>query len=249
MQIWCERICKSDTLESLQAIMIEIAKELSYEIILYNIQIANSFEESRFIALGNFPKAWVEQYQKQNYATIDPVLKHCITNETPIYWQDAHDENNPLIKDFFEDATSFYLIDGVSQGLRKSSSEVGMITLASKDFKPKSDKTINAIQLVQPYIHEQVIRLSEEYKEFKKTLLTKRELECLHHMVQGETSIQIAKALFISESTAVFHIKNIIEKLDAKNRTQAVARAVLIGLVNPLDYHASQSHTFYWKDI
>ena len=68
-------------------------------------------------------------------------------------------------------------------------------------------------------------------------------------MAEGKTSAQIAKAMYVSESTAIFHIKNIIEKLDATNRTQAVARAVLIGLVSPKDYHDKQQHSYRWEDV
>src|SRR6185312_5657065 len=42
-----------------------------------------------------------------------------------------------------------------------------------------------------------------------RDLLTRRELDVLEHMVQGETNADIARALVVSEGTVKFHVKNI----------------------------------------
>jgi DNA-binding NarL/FixJ family response regulator len=53
-------------------------------------------------------------------------------------------------------------------------------------------------------------------------LLTKRELEVLAGMAQGNTNAQIAEGLVIAESTVKSHVKNLLRKLGASNRTEAV---------------------------
>lgn len=55
-------------------------------------------------------------------------------------------------------------------------------------------------------------------------LLTAREREVVELMVAGETNGGIARLLVISEATAKSHVKNILRKLRATNRTEAVAR-------------------------
>jgi DNA-binding NarL/FixJ family response regulator len=55
--------------------------------------------------------------------------------------------------------------------------------------------------------------------------LTPREQEVLHHLVEGRTNRQIARALFISEKTASVHVSNIMSKLGAANRAEAAAIA------------------------
>lgn len=54
--------------------------------------------------------------------------------------------------------------------------------------------------------------------------LTPREREVLDLLVDGETNAGIARALFISESTAKAHVKHILRKLGASNRADAVSR-------------------------
>jgi DNA-binding NarL/FixJ family response regulator len=53
-------------------------------------------------------------------------------------------------------------------------------------------------------------------------LLTKREFEVLASMAEGKTNAEIADGLVIAESTVKSHVKNILRKLQAANRTQAV---------------------------
>jgi DNA-binding CsgD family transcriptional regulator len=54
--------------------------------------------------------------------------------------------------------------------------------------------------------------------------ITRREQEVLHLMAAGGTNAQIAERLFVSEGTVKTHVRHIMQKLDASNRTDAVAR-------------------------
>ena len=58
-----------------------------------------------------------------------------------------------------------------------------------------------------------------------------RELEVLQHLVDGLAVGQIARRLFIAESTAKSHVASIYKKLDVDNRAQAVVKAIRLGLV------------------
>jgi two-component system, NarL family, response regulator LiaR len=61
--------------------------------------------------------------------------------------------------------------------------------------------------------------------------LTSRELEILQLMVAGESNPDIATRLFVSRSTVKFHVSNILMKLGAATRTEAVAIALQRRLV------------------
>ncbi|MBN1438686.1 MAG: response regulator transcription factor [Anaerolineales bacterium] len=61
--------------------------------------------------------------------------------------------------------------------------------------------------------------------------LTDRECEVLALMVEGLNNTQIAEKLGVSPSTIKSHVSNILAKLDASSRTEAVALALRHGLV------------------
>ncbi len=61
--------------------------------------------------------------------------------------------------------------------------------------------------------------------------LTQREIETLRLVAEGLSNKAIAQALFVSENTVKYHMKNILQKLGAQNRTEAATYALRAGLL------------------
>jgi LuxR family maltose regulon positive regulatory protein len=61
--------------------------------------------------------------------------------------------------------------------------------------------------------------------------LSKREIQVLQLIAEGLTNREIATKLFLSLNTVKVHTRNIYGKLDAHNRTQAVARGRALGIL------------------
>ena len=70
--------------------------------------------------------------------------------------------------------------------------------------------------------------LAEHYSD---EALTGREIEVLRQIAGGNRNRDIAQKLFITEETVKVHIKHIMEKLGASDRTQAVAIGVRRGII------------------
>jgi DNA-binding NarL/FixJ family response regulator len=62
--------------------------------------------------------------------------------------------------------------------------------------------------------------------------LTTREIEVLSQIAEGNRNRDIGEKLFITEETVKVHIKHIMEKLGASDRTQAVAIAIRRGIIH-----------------
>lgn len=71
-------------------------------------------------------------------------------------------------------------------------------------------------------------RLAEHFSD---ETLTGREIEVLQRVAGGNRNRDIAKELFITEETVKVHVKHIMEKLGASDRTQAVAIGVRRGII------------------
>ena len=88
---------------------------------------------------------------------------------------------------------------------------------------------IRTVQAGRRYLPPEVAaRLSEHYGEDD---LSDRELQVLRLIRDGHRNKQIADQLAIAETTVNFHIRNLVDKLQANDRTHAVTIAVRRGLL------------------
>jgi DNA-binding NarL/FixJ family response regulator len=72
-----------------------------------------------------------------------------------------------------------------------------------------------------------------EYEELLNNYpLTEREREVLECIVSGCTNIEIAEKLYITVGTVKTHVRNILEKLCANDRTEAAVRALRSGIIS-----------------
>jgi DNA-binding NarL/FixJ family response regulator len=76
---------------------------------------------------------------------------------------------------------------------------------------------------------DEVRRLDQPDAE--ERLVTKREEEVLQLIADGCSTTEVAERLYISQKTVKNHLASIYQKLDARDRTQAVLRAVRMGII------------------
>ncbi len=100
-----------------------------------------------------------------------------------------------------------------------------------KDAEP--DELMRAIRMVhngQKYIPPNIG--AKLVNRMSNPELSDRELAVVRLMVAGKSTQEISAALSIAESTVKYHINNILSKLGASDRTQAVLAALKRGIVN-----------------
>lgn len=108
--------------------------------------------------------------------------------------------------------------------------EAGARAYVLKSTPPK--ELVEVIRKVyegkKPISKEIAAHLAEHYGDEG---LTDREIEVLRYVAEGNRNRDIAEKLFISEETVKVHIKHVMEKLGASDRTQAVAIGVRRGFI------------------
>ncbi|MCP3856038.1 MAG: response regulator transcription factor [Actinomycetia bacterium] len=78
---------------------------------------------------------------------------------------------------------------------------------------------------------QEVRRLDQPVHE-EERIITRREEEVLQLIADGCSTPEVAERLYISQKTVKNHLASIYQKLDARDRTQAVLRAVRMGIVS-----------------
>ena len=76
------------------------------------------------------------------------------------------------------------------------------------------------------------VRKWDQPKADEDRVITKREEEVLQLIADGCSTPEVAEKLYISQKTVKNHLASIYQKLDARDRTQAVLLAVRMGIVH-----------------
>jgi DNA-binding NarL/FixJ family response regulator len=93
------------------------------------------------------------------------------------------------------------------------------------------DMACNGDVIISPEFAQALLQESEAVVLSSTSVLSERELEVLRLLADGQSTPEIAQAMFISQKTVKNHLASIYEKIDARDRTQAVVRAVKMGII------------------
>ncbi len=128
-----------------------------------------------------------------------------------------------------EDADLFTAIEAGADGylLKSLGSDEFISSLRALEKGELSITRKTATRLIEGLVR------NPENGNNKDKLITERELELLCLVAGGLTNKAIAQELSISENTVKYHLKKILQKLGAQNRTEAVSSAISLGLIEP----------------
>jgi len=88
----------------------------------------------------------------------------------------------------------------------------------------------NGDRILSPRLAEVMLQEAKRPDEHV-SLLSRREEELLQHIADGLATSEVAETMFISQKTVKNHLASIYDKLQARDRTQAVLMAVKMGIV------------------
>lgn len=124
--------------------------------------------------------------------------------------------------------TTYDTDEEVFRGLR-----AGAASYLLKDVAPETlADTIRAVYIGRRAIAPEIAAKLAEH--VASDMLTARQQEVLQCLSQGKSNMEIANTLYISEGTVKAHIKAILQKLNARDRTQAITIGIKRGLIRSL---------------
>lgn len=124
----------------------------------------------------------------------------------------------------------------VETDLIRKSLKAGAIGYLTKDAT--FDEVLKALQMacdgdviISPEFAHALLDETDDMRAHQVTILSEREMEVLQLLAEGKSTPEIASNMFISQKTVKNHLASIYEKIDARDRTHAVIRAVKMGII------------------
>ena len=180
----------------------------------------------------DYPREWLSIYASEELYKNDPIIRYNFEFFRSHLWAEASAAfpEKPYTE-LMNKASEFGLKYGVAGGVNGAKYDRGSIFSFSSRNNVFREHHKQILEIVTPHIHEALIRVSEGSAR-AVTALSGREKEILKWIREGKTNWEISMILGISERTVKFHVQNIERKLNAVNKTHAIAIALESGLIS-----------------
>lgn len=179
----------------------------------------------------SYPLEWLSLYQTKNFHLRDPIAMENLSNYNLQYWADTY-EKYPVDKEFKDTSCDFNLFNGYAAGTTNQVRTEGCLLSMAGDMAkhPRHDYILNNLL---PHLHVAFSNILQNNKKQKvSSQISRREKEVLDWIQYGKSTWDISVILKISERTVKYHANNIMTKLNAVNRSHAVAIAIRSGLID-----------------
>ncbi|VTU40815.1 Regulatory protein SdiA [Variovorax sp. PBS-H4] len=211
--------------------IISAARGLGFDYCSYGLRFPFPMSNPKVLTLFEYPRAWAERYHEAGYVSTDPTVLHGRRSRTPVIWSDGLFASTPQL---WSEAQSYGLRVGWAQSSLDANGVVGMLTLA-RSGEPLSANELETNESRMRWLASVAhLALTQALTPtlVQDVHLTSRELEVLKWTADGKTSGEIAQILSISPDTVNYHVSNATAKLGTANKTAAVVRALMLGMLN-----------------
>ena len=235
-QTYISALADSSSLAEICKIGNNLCTQYGFDYYAYSLKIPLSITSPQYLVMES-NRMCNRQTAFRKRSSV-PFLDHPLCSNTPINWNSGKKQGK-------DQATADYLLsnaskqgyrNGLSIPLHSHNSGTALFTCTTRrsgeEVSEQIESLIPELHLVASYLHEAVGK-HVDYARYSMITgrISKRECECLQWTTEGLTTSDIARVLNISESTVTFHVQNAMIKLDANNRQQAIARAIMLGLL------------------
>ncbi|TDY16705.1 LuxR family transcriptional regulator/LuxR family quorum-sensing system transcriptional regulator SolR [Paraburkholderia sp. BL6665CI2N2] len=213
-------------------ILSELQNIISFDYFCYILRASVPVSCPKIAIFCTYPESWIKKYQQSGYAKIDPIMHFRGEAGDCLQWSSQRLASS---SDFLTDARNHGLEGGVTFSFPAITGVSALVSLArrSGDF---TDPEVKGVRLslfsMEAQLRGVFYRLLSNKKSFFPNIsLSGREQDVLKYTADGRKAEEIAELLYVTTSTVHFHIQNAINKLEAKNKTEAAIKAALWGLI------------------
>jgi DNA-binding CsgD family transcriptional regulator len=244
---WNEAIAAAAAAANPRPLLLPLVRELGFDgltciaLVCERSPDAQAGAERAVAMWSTGARTWPSRYCDAGYARVDPRVALSARRLTPVIWDAADVTGDTLLtRRFLADAACEHARSGFAVSFRHASDWRAVVAFDSA-ISPLDDERCGSIvglmgnlMLIAAQLHERVFRprrdtLADGLREAGN--LTHREQQCLRMAANGLTSADIGGKLGIAERTVNFHMNNVLRKMEALNRPEAIAKALARGVL------------------
>ncbi|MGU7781651.1 LuxR family transcriptional regulator [Burkholderia sp. PU8-34] len=208
-----------------------VTRELGFEHFYYVMRIPLPISNPRNYIFSNCPDTWIRSYVERDGFRTDPAVQRGLRETVPFLWSAVSGEP----ADFWVDPSQQRFRHAWSMPSRGQFGTIGLLSLLRKSAPILQGELLSK----EPYVlwlttlaHRAMTRLvvATAMPEVCQTL-TAREKEVLKWTAAGKTYADIGLILSIYDRTVKFHLMNVMRKLRAANKAEAVMKATMLGFL------------------
>ncbi|WP_414499388.1 MULTISPECIES: LuxR C-terminal-related transcriptional regulator [unclassified Zymobacter] len=172
----------------------------------------------------------VSEQEENGFYDEAPVAKHCALSTEPISWRGTTEDPTFLqAPDLISEYYSSGHYGGWAQSMIESKNVFSMLLVDSVNILDQKD--IDHVDLQMQWVATAVLSKMTKFRLKPSVRLSEREKEVLRWSGDGKTAWEISQILNLSQSTVNFHMRSAMYKLDAPNKTNALVKAIYLGLL------------------
>ncbi len=232
-----ERLDRARSLSNLRVALRDIVHEYNVEHAGYwGVPPLAEGDTQAWVPVSTLPEAWLRHYAAADYVRIDPVVRAARQAIGPVDWRDLPPAD-AAGRRIAAEAREFGIPrQGLSFPIRGSGGDFGVFSVMADVADAawdalKQGRLLDWLTLAQA-IHRRVLDIGAAQMRGGLGKLSPRERDILQLIAHGLTSDEVSAELGISERVVRGYLQGCRNKLNARNSTHAVARAVKLGLVS-----------------
>lgn len=213
-------ICTARSLSDLDSSVTEAFKSIGVTLFTYT----STLLQGNFIT--TYPEEFKKEYVEKEFLNIDPVIHKASMGQT-FYWSSEMFRN-----EVFKVSRMF----GIDEGWTFSSKgDFGWSSVTIAD-KQKVQRWNTCCEDSSVFMNQYMGLINTKVREInfmdqEKINYSEREIECLKWARYGKTIEETSRIMGLSVRTINFYLKNSYDKMGVDNKTAAVSRAILSGII------------------
>jgi DNA-binding CsgD family transcriptional regulator len=198
-----------------------------------NLPARTSLDLQSNSIINNWPTELLSIYDQEGLLPNDAIIRRIRGSTLPFFRDEVRenvgrrdDGKSQLVTALFQ---RFQMSRSAFFPTHDASGARGIV-LFSGEREPFAHKEITDLSFISIYVFDRLAEIRNLDARVSE-MLNDREIDCLTWTAAGKTSADIAEILGLSEHTVNHYLNKATKKLDTVNRTQAVAKALRVGLI------------------